>query len=53
MLTESFSCFDAANYKVLLIIDPEDYFTKGEILKLRHDYEQNGLSLIIVADWYN
>jgi membrane-bound transcription factor site-1 protease len=53
LLTESFTCFSAENYKVLLILDPEDYFSKAEILKLRSDIEQHSLSLVIVADWYN
>jgi len=39
ILTESFTCFDANNYKVLLIIDPEDYFNENEIRKLRYDIE--------------
>jgi hypothetical protein len=35
-----------------MIIDPEDYFSPEEILKLRHDYEEKDLNLIIFADWY-
>jgi len=27
ILSESYNCFDSNNYKVLLIIDPEDYFS--------------------------
>lgn len=53
ILTESFTCFDATFYKVLLIIDPEDYFNENEIRKLRYDIEQHSLSLIVMADWYN
>jgi membrane-bound transcription factor site-1 protease len=53
VLTEPFSCFDPQNYQTLLIIDPEDYFSQAEISKLRHDFEWQGLSLIIIADWYN
>ena len=53
ILAESFNCFDSSNYKVLLIIDPEDYFSQSEIAKLRQDVEHNGLSLVIMADWYN
>jgi hypothetical protein len=36
-----------------MIIDPEDYFGLSEISKLREDFETKGLSLVIVADWYN
>ncbi len=53
VLTENFGCFDARNYKTLMIIDPEDYFSEQEILKLRQDIEYRGLSLIVIADWYN
>jgi membrane-bound transcription factor site-1 protease len=53
VLTEPYSCFDPLNYQSLLIIDPEDYFSQAEIAKLRHDFEWQGLSLIIIADWYN
>jgi membrane-bound transcription factor site-1 protease len=52
-LTESFNCFDASNYKVLLVIDPEDFFSQLEIQKVREDFEHKGLSLVILADWYN
>ena len=54
VLTESYGCFQASNYQVLLIIDPEDYFSEEkELAKLRRDVEQEGLSLVIMADWYN
>ena len=53
VLTEPYSCFDPLNYQSLLIIDPEDYFSQAEIVKLRQDFEWQGLSLIIIADWYN
>jgi membrane-bound transcription factor site-1 protease len=53
VLTESFNCFNADNYKVLLIIDPEDFFSQSEIDKVRNDLEYKGLSLVVVADWYN
>lgn len=53
LLTESFTCFNALDYKVLMIIDPEDYFGLAEISKLREDFETKGLSLVIIADWYN
>lgn len=38
---------------MLLIIDPEDYFSQAEINKLRHDVEHGALSLVVMADWYN
>ena len=33
-------------------MDPEDYFSEAEILKLRQDVE-SGLSLVVIGDWYN
>ena len=37
----------------LLIVDAEEEYFPEEITKLREDIEQHGLSLIVVADWYN
>jgi membrane-bound transcription factor site-1 protease len=53
VLTDPFTCFDAKNYGALMIVDPEDYFSIDEISKLRQDVEQEGLSLIVIGDWYN
>jgi membrane-bound transcription factor site-1 protease len=53
ILAQSFNCFDANNYGALLVIDPEDYFSKVEIQKIRYDVKKNGLGLVIFADWYN
>jgi membrane-bound transcription factor site-1 protease len=39
ILTEPFSCFDSSNYKVLFILDPEDYMSQVEIEKVRYDFE--------------
>lgn len=36
-----------------MVLDPEDYFSEQEIKKVRSDIEQRGLSLILLADWYN
>ncbi len=48
-----FECFDAFNYAALLIVDTEEEFSEGEILKLNDDLVNKGLSLIVFADWYN
>lgn len=37
----------------LLIVDAEEEYFPEEITKLREDIEQHGMSLIVVADWYN
>ena len=36
----------------LLIVDPEEEFFPEEVTKLKRDIDQ-GLSVIIFADWYN
>ena len=36
-----------------MIVDPEDYFSRGEISKLQKDIEMGGLSIIVVGEWYN
>lgn len=70
------TCFDAQNYGVLLLIDPEDDYFDVEVCcldcclltvarttpdaragwlqkaKLLRDVHDEGLSLIVLADWY-
>lgn len=53
VLYQPLTCFDADNYKVLMLVDIEDYLSDTEMLKLREDIETKQLSLIVVADWYN
>lgn len=53
ILGSPYSCFDPEKYGALLIIDPEDEFYAAEIEKLREDVVDHGLSVIVVADWYN
>ena len=53
VLYQPLTCFDADNYKVLMLVDTEDYLSDTEMLKLREDIETKQLSLIVVADWYN
>lgn len=48
-----FTCFDARQYGTLLIVDPEEEFFQEEIVKLKRDFDENGLSVIVFADWYN
>lgn len=52
VLGQPYTCFDAKQYGTLLIVDPEEEFFAEEIEKLYSDV-QNGLSLIIFAEWYN
>eukprot|EP00808_Paulinella_micropora_P009042 g61565.t1 len=53
VLGTDFTCFDASLYGALLVVDPEEEFFQEEISKLWEDVSQRGLSLIILADWYN
>lgn len=53
ILGSPLTCFDASLYSALLIIDSEEEFFPVEIKKLKRDVEEDGLSLIVIADWYN
>lgn len=52
VLGSPFTCFDASHYSTLLLVDSEEEYFPEEISKLRRDIE-NGLSVIVIADWYN
>ena len=52
VLGESYMCFDATQYGTLLIVDSEDKFHAEERAKIDEDIK-NGLSLVILAEWYN
>ena len=49
----NFQCFDAELYGALLLVDPEEEYFAAEITKLHDDVTQRGLSLILIAEWYN
>ena len=53
VLGKPLTCFDASNYGALLLVDTEDEFFPAELEKLRTDVTQHGLSVVVVADWYN
>ena len=53
VLGEPYTCFDARNYGTLMVVDPEDEFFREEIAKLYTDVTQEGLNVIVLADWYN
>ncbi|CAM6031724.1 unnamed protein product, partial [Sphagnum compactum] len=52
VLGSPYTCFNAKEYGTLLIVDPEEEFFPEEITKLKRDFDE-GLSVIIFADWYN
>lgn len=53
VLGSPITCFNATQYGTLLIVDSEEEYFPEEITKLRYDVEQYGLSVIVIADWYN
>lgn len=53
VLREPYTCFNPIDYGVLLIVDPEEEFSNDEIKKLEQYVYEQGLSVIIFADWYN
>ncbi|EFN76885.1 membrane-bound transcription factor site-1 protease [Harpegnathos saltator] len=53
VLGHPFICFNAKNYGALLIVDTEEEFFPAEVAKLKRDVEDDGLSVIVFADWYN
>jgi membrane-bound transcription factor site-1 protease len=53
VLGEPWSCFNASNYAALLVVDPEEEMWEEEQRKLETDIRRNGLSLLVLADWYN
>lgn len=53
ILTTDFTCFDANNYGVLLLIDSEEEYFADEVAKLEEDVKRLGLSVVVFADWYD
>ena len=53
VLGSPLTCFDASQYGALLVVDSEEEFFPEEIDKLHHDVAEQGLSLVVFADWYN
>ena len=37
----------------LLLVDSEEEYFPAEITKLKRDVDEEGLSVVVVADWYN
>ncbi|CAG2063611.1 unnamed protein product [Timema podura] len=52
VLGSPFTCFDASQYGMVLLVDPEEEYFPEEVAKLKRDVD-NGLSLLVFADWYN
>lgn len=53
VLSSDFTCFDARLYGALLIVDTEDEFFPEEVVKIKKDVREEGLSLVIFADWFH
>ncbi|XP_077301788.1 membrane-bound transcription factor site-1 protease [Arctopsyche grandis] len=52
VLGSPLTCLDASQYGTLLLVDPEEEYFPEEIAKLKKDVDE-GLSVVIFADWYN
>lgn len=50
-LSGSATCFDAANYGALLVVDSEEEFYPAEVEKLARDVKELGLGLVVFAEW--
>eukprot|EP01080_Neovahlkampfia_damariscottae_P002297 gene2297-2470_t len=53
ILNQNLIKFNSNNYGTLLMMDLEEEYTKNERNKLYEDVSKNGLSLIIIGQWYN
>ena len=53
MLGQPYTCFDASKYSILFIVDSEDVFSAAERKKLQTDVDHHGLSVIVIAEWYD
>lgn len=53
ILRGPWTCFDATHYGTLIIADVEEAIALEEINKLERDVREIGLSLLVVADWYD
>ena len=53
VLSSSFTCFDASEYGSLVLVDSEGEFDQEEIDKLHDDVTEDGLGLIVLADWWS
>lgn len=53
VLGSPWTCFNASEYGVLLLVDPEEYYFPAEISKIKEDVLEKGLSLVVISDWYD
>jgi len=53
ILRGPWTCFDANQYQTLLVIDTEEDIEEVEINKIENDIRNNGLSILILAEWYD
>uniref|UniRef100_A0A0K8VMR6 Membrane-bound transcription factor site-1 protease n=1 Tax=Bactrocera latifrons TaxID=174628 RepID=A0A0K8VMR6_BACLA len=53
ILRKPYTCFNASDYGTLLIVDSEEEFFDAEIKKIENDVYNEGLSVVVFADWYN
>ena len=52
-MTSSLDCVDLNNYAVFILADSEKAFSESEIEKLRNDFEESNISILIFSEWNN
>lgn len=53
VLSAPWTCFQPRDYAALLLVDPEEEIFAEEAAQLRRAVADEGLSLLVVADWYS
>ena len=53
VLRKPWTCFDARLYSVLILGDMEEHISSSEMEKLEVDIREEGLSVLVIADWYD
>lgn len=53
VLGSPYTCFDAKHYGALLMVDLEEEYSSDEISKLTRDVREEGLGLVVFAEWYD
>ena len=53
ILRKPWTCFDASLFAVLVLCDLEEELSPEEINKLEEDVRVRGLSVLVIADWFD
>jgi hypothetical protein len=53
VLHHTFACIDGSKYLAYVLVDPEAIYSDYEITKIKYDVEELGVSLWVLADWFD